>query len=79
MKGLLKVTALTLATMIACSSASFAFDNGSGSESDRQACTPDVFRLCMSEIPNADAIVVCLKANKKNLSPACKKVMFPKG
>ena len=24
---------------------------------ERQACTPDVFRLCSSEIPNVDRIV----------------------
>ena len=42
-----------------------------GTEEQRAACTPDVFRLCASQIPNIDAIVNCLKTNKKNLSAGC--------
>lgn len=42
-----------------------------GTEAQRQACTPDVFRLCSSEIPNVDRIVACLKTNRSKLSPAC--------
>lgn len=47
-----------------------------GTKEDQDACTPDVFRLCGFYIPNEDKIVVCLKQNKKRLSPACRKVMF---
>lgn len=45
-----------------------------GSEADRMACTPDVFRLCGRYIPNVDGIVTCLEAQKPNLSPACRVV-----
>ena len=45
-----------------------------GSDDQRAACTPDVFRLCSSEIPNVDHIVVCLNVKKASLSPACKAV-----
>ena len=45
-----------------------------GTEEQRAACTPDVFRLCASQIPNIDAIVNCLKTNKKNLSAGCQAV-----
>jgi len=45
-----------------------------GSDSQRAACTPDVFRLCSSEIPNVDRIVACLKKEKPNLSDGCKAV-----
>ncbi|HWX82878.1 MAG TPA: hypothetical protein VNZ48_04680 [Xanthobacteraceae bacterium] len=45
-----------------------------GTEEQRAACTPDVFRLCASQIPNVDAIVACLKTNKKNLSAGCQAV-----
>jgi hypothetical protein len=45
-----------------------------GSDDQRAACTPDVFRLCSSEIPNVDHIVVCLNVRKASLSPACKAV-----
>jgi hypothetical protein len=37
----------------------------------RRACTPDVYRLCAGEIPNARAITACLRRQKANLSPAC--------
>ena len=37
----------------------------------RRACTPDVYRLCAGEIPNARAITVCLRRQKASLSPAC--------
>jgi hypothetical protein len=43
-----------------------------GTAAQRAACTPDVFRLCMSEIPNVDGIVACLKREKKNLSGGCR-------
>src|ERR1700685_4589399 len=39
-----------------------------GTDDQRAACTPDVFRLCGSEIPNVDRIVACLKKEKPNLS-----------
>lgn len=45
-----------------------------GSEADQRACTPDVFRLCMSEIPNEPRIVACLIRSKPRLSPACRLV-----
>lgn len=34
-------------------------------------CTPDVMRLCNEYIPDADRIVVCLKAKRKQLTPSC--------
>lgn len=37
----------------------------------RRACTPDVYRLCAGEIPNARAITACLRQKKASLSPAC--------
>ncbi len=40
----------------------------------RQYCTPDVFRLCSSDIPNVAAITACMRKQKANLSPACKAV-----
>jgi hypothetical protein len=54
-------------------SASFAL----GSAEQRAACTPDVFRLCASEIPNVDGIIACMKAKKSSLSPACRSVFNP--
>jgi hypothetical protein len=44
-------------------------------EQDREACTPEVHRLCGQYIPDREAIIACLKHNLKNLVPACRKVM----
>jgi hypothetical protein len=42
-----------------------------GTAEQRKACTPDVYRLCAGEIPNARAITSCLRRQKGSLSPAC--------
>ena len=42
-------------------------------------CTPDVMRLCSEFIPDADRIVVCLKAKRKQLSPSCMSALQPAG
>jgi hypothetical protein len=34
-------------------------------------CTPDVMRLCNEFIPDADRIVACLKAKRRQLTPTC--------
>ena len=61
-------------TMVAASSAS-----ALGSPEQRQACTPDVYRLCAGEIPNVKAIIACLQRQKGNLSPACRAAMEQNG
>ncbi len=35
-------------------------------------CTGDVMRLCSEFVPDADRIVVCLKAKKRQLSSECR-------
>jgi hypothetical protein len=45
-----------------------------GTDEQRAACTPDVFRLCASEIPNVDRIVACLRKEKPHLSAGCQAV-----
>jgi hypothetical protein len=55
-----------LLTLLASSSAS-----AQGTPEQRRACTPDVYRLCAGEIPNARAITACLRRQKASLSPAC--------
>ena len=37
-----------------------------------QACTPDAFRLCGSEIPDVGRVTACMVAKKSQLSPACR-------
>jgi hypothetical protein len=43
-----------------------------GTLDQRQACTPDVLRLCSAFIPNADEITVCLGERNALLSDACR-------
>jgi hypothetical protein len=45
------------------------------SEEDREACTPEVHRLCGQYVPDRERIIQCLKYNMRNLVPACRKVM----
>jgi hypothetical protein len=54
--------------------ASLQLASDSGSDVQRQACTPDVFRLCGQFIPDAGAIVGCLRVQRPSLSPACRAV-----
>jgi hypothetical protein len=42
----------------------------------QNACRPDVFRLCGSDIPDVGRIVACLRGNESRLSEACHQVMF---
>jgi hypothetical protein len=42
-----------------------------GTPQQRRACTPDVFRLCSSFIPDADRITACLVSRQRDLSEAC--------
>ena len=56
-----------LLTLIASGSAGAQQDT----PEQRRACTPDVYRLCAGEIPNARAITACLRRKKASLSQAC--------
>ena len=38
----------------------------------QQACMPDAFRLCSSEIPDIERIRACMVRNKSQLSPQCR-------
>src|SRR5512140_2526248 len=42
-----------------------------GDQKAREACTPDVMRLCNDYVPDIPQIVACLKRERLNLSPAC--------
>ena len=45
-----------------------------GTMEQQMACTPDVWRLCSDQIPDANRIVACLRANTPSLSDACRAV-----
>ena len=48
-----------------------------GTMEQQMACTPDVFRLCGAQIPDADRIVTCLRSNTPLLSEPCRAVFEP--
>jgi hypothetical protein len=48
-----------------------------GTEAQREACTPDAFRLCGQFIPDASRIESCLREAGPRLSPACYVVFNP--
>jgi hypothetical protein len=45
-----------------------------GTLAQQLACTPDVFRLCGDQIPDATRIVACLRQNIVQLSGDCRAV-----
>src|ERR1043166_9224701 len=45
-----------------------------GTWEQQMACTPDVWRLCASQIPDPNRIVACLQANVPQLSDNCRAV-----
>jgi hypothetical protein len=51
--------------------------NAQGTDQQRAACTPDVFRLCGAYIPDSDRITACLRGNGPRLSQPCYDVFFP--
>lgn len=65
--GLLTVLAVTTGSSRVMAQAADAADR----------CTPDVMRLCNEFIPDADRIVVCLKAKRRQLSPSCASALQP--
>lgn len=64
---------LTAAALLLTGSAASA-QQYRGTEQQRVACTPDVFRLCSWEIPNVERIVSCLRREKSQLSAGCRQV-----
>jgi hypothetical protein len=49
-----------------------------GTLAQRNACKPDVFRLCQQFIPDHAAITACLQRNTAHLNPDCKAVFEAK-
>jgi hypothetical protein len=49
-------------------------DEYRGTMEQQMACTPDVFRLCGSQIPDVNRIVGCLRQNTAQLSSSCRAV-----
>ena len=65
---------LSIVTLLTHASAQPAAAAYRGSEENRNACTPDVFRLCSKLIPDATQITICLQQNVRFLTPECRTV-----
>jgi len=46
-------------------------------EQQRDACTPELFRLCGAGLADSDRITACLRGGVPQLSRACYEVFFP--
>jgi hypothetical protein len=44
-------------------------------QTERQACVDDAFRVCFSAMPDRHDVFVCLAKNSSQLSDACRKVI----
>ena len=62
--------ALLLATALAAAVASG--ESHAYTFEQQQACAPDAFRLCNSEIPDVERIKTCMIRNRSQLSPQCR-------
>ena len=47
-----------------------------GTADERQACEPDVNRLCSEFIPDRSKIILCLNQKVRQLNPACRNVIL---
>jgi len=65
--------ALAIASVGALQTNAFA-EEYRGTWEQQMACTPDVWRLCSSQIPDVNRIVGCLRQNTELLSGSCRAV-----
>jgi hypothetical protein len=47
-----------------------------GTSDERQACEPDVNRLCSEFIPDRSKIILCLNQKVRQLNPSCRSVIL---
>ena len=69
------LTSLTIAAAVIVSAGSLA--QAGGTDREREACTPDAFRLCTSAMPDEGRVENCLRAAGPRLSRACHDVFYP--
>jgi hypothetical protein len=71
----LTITSVTTAVALIAGAGAGAF--AAGSDQQREACTPDAFRLCSTSMPDEGRVENCLRAAGPRLSAACHEVFFP--
>ena len=72
------VSAAIAGTLISALATGPVAANSMGTQEEREACQPEVFRLCSEFIPDVPKITACLKREVRNLNPACRAVMTGK-
>lgn len=65
---------LSVAMTLGCGIAPAFAQEYRGTWEQQRACTPDVWRLCGSQIPDVERIVACLRRNTPQLSDGCRAV-----
>lgn len=70
-------TLASLATAVALIAGSSGAALARGTDAQREACTPDAFRLCTSAMPDEGRVENCLRNAGPRLSRACHDVFFP--
>ena len=70
-----RLSAAVFAFTVAAGGSAVAQEQGTAAQ--REACTPDAFRLCGQFIPDASRIETCLRQAGPRLSPACYVVFNP--
>jgi hypothetical protein len=70
-----KILGLVAAVAVLSCGQTLAF--AQGTEQQREACTPDAFRLCGQFMPDAGRVEACLRNAGPRLSPACYVVFNP--
>jgi len=50
-----------------------------GTPEDRAACEPDAIRYCKAAMPDELRVLGCLQDNRKQISPACQRVLVKYG
>jgi hypothetical protein len=46
---------------------------------EKQACTPDIVRLCSDVLPDVSRVLGCMQSKRSQVSPACTKVARARG
>jgi len=55
--------------------ANYVTPSAAATPEERLTCTPDVLRLCGTEIPDVERVVACMKRERSKLSKACAAVV----
>jgi Cysteine rich repeat len=78
-KKSIHVAAALVAQMLPLAAASLASAQSGPSVQEQMACRSDAAKFCAEHVGKPPQMNACLKANKTNLSDACRKVVESRG